>query len=174
MEKFKAYRIHEVDKKVSARFEDMTESELDTGDVVIRVAYSSINYKDALAATGAGRVIRRFPCIGGIDMSGTVVESGDARFRKGDEANVKDSEETLDASPSPHTPLFPRSRTGSSSSKKAAGAAAASAGRRTDEPADPSPSAGAISVQVHEGAETRHRTRSGGSFGDKEKLELTD
>ena len=84
MEKFKAYRIHEVDKKVSARFEDMTESELDTGDVVIRVAYSSINYKDALAATGAGRVIRRFPCIGGIDMSGTVVESGDARFRKGD------------------------------------------------------------------------------------------
>jgi len=54
MEKFRAYRIHEVDKQVSARFEDMTVSELDPGDAVIRVAYSCINYKDALAATGAG------------------------------------------------------------------------------------------------------------------------
>ena len=62
----------------------MTVAELDAGEVVIRVAYSSVNYKDALAATGAGRVIRRFPCVGGIDLSGTVVESGDARFKKGD------------------------------------------------------------------------------------------
>jgi len=84
MEKFKAYRVHDVDKKVSARFEEMTVSELDAGEVVIRVAYSCVNYKDALAVTGAGRVIRRFPCVGGIDLSGTVVESGDARFRKGD------------------------------------------------------------------------------------------
>jgi len=84
MEKFKAYRVHEVDKKVSARFEEMSISELDAGEVVIRVAYSCVNYKDALAVTGAGRVIRRFPCVGGIDLSGTVVESGDARFRKGD------------------------------------------------------------------------------------------
>ena len=84
MDKFKAYRIHEVEKKVSARFEEMTVSELDAGEVGIRVAYSCVNYKDALAATGAGRVIRRFPCVGGIDMSGTVIESGDARFSKGD------------------------------------------------------------------------------------------
>ena len=84
MEKFKAYRVHDVDKKVSARFEEMTVSELDAGEVVIRVAYSCVNYKDALAVTGAGRVIRRFPCVGGIDLSGTVVESGDARFAKGD------------------------------------------------------------------------------------------
>jgi len=84
MENFKAYRIRELDKKISARFEEMTVSELDPGDVVIRVAYSSVNYKDALAATGAGRVIRRFPCVGGIDMSGTVVESSDSRFAKGD------------------------------------------------------------------------------------------
>jgi alcohol dehydrogenase len=84
MEKFKAYRVHEVDKKVSARFEEMTISELDAGEVVIRVAYSCVNYKDALAVTGAGRVIRRFPCVGGIDLSGTVVESEDARFAKGD------------------------------------------------------------------------------------------
>jgi putative YhdH/YhfP family quinone oxidoreductase len=84
MEKFKAYRVHEVDKKVSARFEEMSISELDAGEVVIRVAYSCVNYKDALAVTGAGRVIRRFPCVGGIDLSGTVVESEDARFSKGD------------------------------------------------------------------------------------------
>jgi acrylyl-CoA reductase (NADPH) len=62
----------------------MTIAELDAGEVVVRVAYSCVNYKDALAATGAGKVIRRFPCIGGIDMSGTVIESSDARFRKGD------------------------------------------------------------------------------------------
>jgi acrylyl-CoA reductase (NADPH) len=84
MDKFKAYRIHEVEKKVVARFEELTLEDLDKGEVVVRVAYSSVNYKDALAATGAGRIIRRFPCVGGIDLSGTVVESGDARFRKGD------------------------------------------------------------------------------------------
>jgi alcohol dehydrogenase len=58
--------------------------ELDAGDVVIKVAYSSVNFKDALAASGAGKIIRRFPCVGGVDLSGTVVESADARFRKGD------------------------------------------------------------------------------------------
>ena len=84
MEKFKAYRIHEVEKQTQPRFEEMSVGELDAGSVVIRVAYSSINYKDALAATGTGRVIRRFPCIGGIDLSGTVVESADPRFTKGD------------------------------------------------------------------------------------------
>ncbi|MCX7178345.1 MAG: oxidoreductase, partial [Proteobacteria bacterium] len=51
----------------------------------IRTAYSSVNYKDALAATGAGKIIRRFPCIGGIDLAGTVTESTDPRFAKGDE-----------------------------------------------------------------------------------------
>ena len=84
MDKFKAYRINEVDKKTVAAFVDMTLDELDPGEVVIRVAYSGVNYKDALAATGSGKVIRRFPCVGGIDLSGTVVESADARFKKGD------------------------------------------------------------------------------------------
>jgi acrylyl-CoA reductase (NADPH) len=51
----------------------MDESQLDPGEVTIKVAYSSVNYKDALAATGAGRIIRRYPCVGGIDLSGTVV-----------------------------------------------------------------------------------------------------
>jgi putative YhdH/YhfP family quinone oxidoreductase len=84
MEKFKVYRLREADRKVSAAFETATIDELDAGEVVIRVAYSCINYKDALAATGKGRIIRRFPCIGGIDLSGTVVSSTDGRFVKGD------------------------------------------------------------------------------------------
>ena len=49
------------------------------------MAYSSVNYKDALAATGAGKIIRRFPCVGGIDLSGTVVDSSDPRFKAGDQ-----------------------------------------------------------------------------------------
>jgi putative YhdH/YhfP family quinone oxidoreductase len=84
MDKFRAYRIREVEKKVVARFEDLALSDLDEGELVVRVAYSSVNYKDALAATGSGKIIRRFPCIGGIDLSGTVTESSDGRFRRGD------------------------------------------------------------------------------------------
>ena len=84
MDKFKVYRLREADRKVTAAFEQATVDELDAGEVVVRVAYSCVNYKDALAATGAGRIIRRFPCIGGIDLSGTVVESSDSRFKKGD------------------------------------------------------------------------------------------
>ena len=52
--------------------------------MTVRVAYSSVNYKDALAATGKGRILRRPSCIGGIDFSGTVVASTDPRFKKGD------------------------------------------------------------------------------------------
>ncbi|MGH8669784.1 MAG: oxidoreductase [Burkholderiales bacterium] len=84
MERFKAYRLTEVDKKMRAEFVDTTFDQLDPGDVVVRVAYSSVNYKDALAATGKGRILRRPSCIGGIDFSGTVVSSSDPRFAKGD------------------------------------------------------------------------------------------
>ncbi|MBL8488778.1 MAG: oxidoreductase [Rhodocyclaceae bacterium] len=82
---FKAYLIEQKDGKVASGFADLEESQLDPGEVTIRVAYSSVNYKDALAATGAGRIIRRFPCVGGIDLSGTVVSSTDARFVPGDQ-----------------------------------------------------------------------------------------
>jgi len=84
MAKFKAYRIFNEDNKVQARLVDVALEELDPGEVVIKTAYSSVNFKDALAATGAGKIIRRFPCIGGIDASGTVESSTDARFKKGD------------------------------------------------------------------------------------------
>lgn len=84
MATFKALRIFNEDGKVLARIADLSLDELDAGEVVIKTAYSSINYKDALAATGAGRIIRRFPCVGGIDGCGTVVSSTDARFKAGD------------------------------------------------------------------------------------------
>jgi putative YhdH/YhfP family quinone oxidoreductase len=67
-----------------AEFVECTIDDLDPGDILVRVAYSSVNYKDALAATGKGKILRRPSCIGGIDFAGTVVESSDARFKKGD------------------------------------------------------------------------------------------
>ena len=82
--KFKAFKLTEADRKVRGEFVECTLEDLDAGDVVVRVAYSDVNYKDALAATGKGRILRRASCIGGIDFSGTVVSSGDARFAKGD------------------------------------------------------------------------------------------
>ena len=85
MNKIKAFRIFEEDGKVASRFVDMKLEDLDPGDVVVKVAFSSVNFKDALAATGAGRIIRRYPCIGGIDLSGTVAASADPRFQAGDE-----------------------------------------------------------------------------------------
>jgi len=85
MEKFKAFRITQVDKtSVKAEFVECALDDLDPGEVVVRVAYSDINYKDALAATGKGRILLKPSCIGGIDLSGTVVSSSDARFAKGD------------------------------------------------------------------------------------------
>jgi putative YhdH/YhfP family quinone oxidoreductase len=84
MSPFKAYLIDEKEGQTGGAFVEMEEADLDQGEVTIKVAYSSVNYKDALAATGAGRIIRRFPCVGGIDLSGTVIESSDARFQAGD------------------------------------------------------------------------------------------
>jgi putative YhdH/YhfP family quinone oxidoreductase len=81
---FKAYLIEGSPASTSARFADLTEDDLDPGDVTLRVAYASINFKDALAATGKGRIIRRFPCVGGIDAVGTVENSADPRFVPGD------------------------------------------------------------------------------------------
>jgi len=85
MERFKAYRLTETpDKKIRAEMVETTLDELDAHEITVRVAYSSVNYKDALAATGKGRILRRPSAIGGIDFSGTVVESKDPRYKKGD------------------------------------------------------------------------------------------
>lgn len=88
MKNFSAYRIFEQDGKSAGRFVDLTLDDLDPGEVVIQAYYSSVNYKDALAATGAGKVIRRFPCVGGVDVAGVVVSSSDARFKVDDEVLV--------------------------------------------------------------------------------------
>jgi putative YhdH/YhfP family quinone oxidoreductase len=85
MERFKAFKLTETaEKKIHAEFVDMTLDDLDPGDVVVRVAYSDVNYKDALAATGKGKILRRASCVGGIDFAGTVVSSENGKFRKGD------------------------------------------------------------------------------------------
>ncbi len=81
---FRAYRVHREDKTVAGRLEDITLADLNEGDVVIRARYSSVNYKDALAATGAGRIMRRFPLVGGIDVAGEVASSEDDRYKPGD------------------------------------------------------------------------------------------
>jgi NADPH2:quinone reductase len=83
-DKFRAFRIHSEDGRIAARFEDLGLDDLAAGEVVIRVSHSGINYKDALAATGAGRILRRYPLVGGIDLAGTVESSADPRYREGD------------------------------------------------------------------------------------------
>jgi NADPH2:quinone reductase len=84
MSTFQAYRVFEEAGAVRGRVVEATLDQLSAGEVVIAAAYSSVNYKDALAATGGGKIIRRFPLIPGIDVSGTVESSADARFRAGD------------------------------------------------------------------------------------------
>jgi acrylyl-CoA reductase (NADPH) len=86
MAPFKAYLIEQTQgDPATGRLTTLDAAQLDPGEVTLKVQWSSINYKDALAATGSGKIIRRFPCVGGIDMAGTVVDSADARFKPGDE-----------------------------------------------------------------------------------------
>ncbi|HEX6259458.1 MAG TPA: alcohol dehydrogenase catalytic domain-containing protein, partial [Woeseiaceae bacterium] len=84
MTSFRAYRIDQQDGNVVAGFTSMTLDDLTAGDVVIKVSHSTINYKDALAATGKGKILRKYPLVGGIDLAGTVVSSDDERFAEGD------------------------------------------------------------------------------------------
>lgn len=88
MNSFKAFRIHQAGKGVEARLEELSLDDLGPGEVVIRGHWSSINYKDALAATGKGRILRRFPLVGGIDVAGEVVSSEDDRYQPGDHVLV--------------------------------------------------------------------------------------
>jgi NADPH2:quinone reductase len=89
---FTAFRIDQVQdgdkKKITSGFEQISIDDLTAGEVVVKVAYSDINYKDALAATGKGRILRTYPLVGGIDLSGVVVTSSDARFNLGDKVLV--------------------------------------------------------------------------------------
>jgi len=84
MDKFRAYRINENDGNIVADFEQLSIDDLTPGNVVIKVSHSTINYKDALAATGTGKILRRYPLVGGIDLAGTVVSSDDDELSEGD------------------------------------------------------------------------------------------
>lgn len=84
MSTFRAFRVHEREGGLEARLDDVELDDLTPGDVVIRAAWSGINYKDALAVTGKGRIMRRFPMVAGVDVSGTVESSSDPRFAPGD------------------------------------------------------------------------------------------
>ncbi|ANU09688.1 NADPH:quinone reductase [Planococcus antarcticus DSM 14505] len=88
MDLFKAIRVNEQDDQVTYGLEEVTIDELSEGEVLIKVAYSSINYKDMLAVQKNTGVIRNYPMIPGIDLSGTIVESTDSRFTEGQEVIV--------------------------------------------------------------------------------------
>ncbi len=88
MGKFRVFRIRKDGAGISGRVELATLDELSAGEVVIKSAYSSVNYKDALAANGPAKIISRFPLIGGVDVVGTVESSGDARFKTDDQVLV--------------------------------------------------------------------------------------
>ena len=81
---FRAFRIHQEEKIIKTSLEQIALEDLTEGEVVVKNSFSSINYKDALAATGAGKILRKFPLVGGVDVAGTVVESADPAFRAGD------------------------------------------------------------------------------------------
>jgi NADPH2:quinone reductase len=88
MSGFDAFRVFDGGGTINGRVVQLTLEDLSEGAVVIKAAFSSVNYKDALAATGAGKIMRRFPLVGGIDVSGTVASSSNARFKAGDEVLV--------------------------------------------------------------------------------------
>ncbi len=81
---FQALTLNQEEKRTIASIEQIDESQLPEGDVVVAVDYSSLNYKDGLAITGKGKIIRNFPMVPGIDLAGQVLSSEDSRYKEGD------------------------------------------------------------------------------------------
>lgn len=81
---FKAVLIEKGESGQGARIADLTQEDLPAGDVTVRVQYSTLNYKDALAITGKGPVVRKFPMVPGIDLAGEVLTSSSSKWRVGD------------------------------------------------------------------------------------------
>ncbi|MGJ4802117.1 YhdH/YhfP family quinone oxidoreductase [Luteimonas sp. SDU82] len=88
---FDAFRIHSDEAGYRSGIEQVALDDLSPGEIVVKVAFSSVNYKDALAGTGQGKILRRFPLVGGIDLAGHVVASTDPKFREGDQVLVTGS-----------------------------------------------------------------------------------
>ncbi|WP_217521985.1 MDR family oxidoreductase [Vibrio metschnikovii] len=82
---FKALILNQQEKATTATIESLDETQLPAGEVLVAVEYSSLNYKDGLAITGKGKIIRNFPMVPGIDLAGKVIESKDARYQSGDQ-----------------------------------------------------------------------------------------
>lgn len=83
-ETVRAIVAEEIDGKVRSSLKEIPTSDLPAGDVTVRVAYSTLNYKDGLAVTGKTKIPRRFPMVCGIDLAGTVEESSSAEYKPGD------------------------------------------------------------------------------------------
>lgn len=81
---FRALVLNQIEKKTHAEFQNLPISALPEGDVLINVAYSTLNYKDGLAVTGKGRIVRHFPMVPGVDFCGTVEASDSPEFQPGD------------------------------------------------------------------------------------------
>ena len=98
MNNFRSFRIHDNEGRIETGFESLTLDQLTDGEVVVGVEWSGINYKDALAATGKGRILRRPALNGGIDLAGHVIRCSDNRFKEGDAVIVCGAglSETLD------------------------------------------------------------------------------
>lgn len=82
---FRAFVVHKTGEGFTSGIKELTLSDLPAGEVLIEVAYSGVNYKDGLASIPDGRIVRSYPFVPGIDLSGVVVESSDPRFKAGDE-----------------------------------------------------------------------------------------
>lgn len=82
---FRAFVVNKIEGRFTAQVQELTQTDLPPGEVLIHVAYSSVNYKDALACTADGKIVRSYPFVPGVDLSGVVVESSDSRFQAGDE-----------------------------------------------------------------------------------------
>ncbi len=88
---FQAFRIRNDSAGYRSGIEEMSIDDLAPGEIVIKTAYSSVNYKDALAGTGEGKILRFFPLVGGIDVAGHVVSSTDPKLKEGDAVLVTGS-----------------------------------------------------------------------------------
>jgi acrylyl-CoA reductase (NADPH) len=85
---FRAFVVNKTNDGFTAGFQELTQADLPAGEVLVRVAYSSVNYKDGLASIPDGKIVRTYPFVPGIDLAGTVVESSDPNYKEGDEVLV--------------------------------------------------------------------------------------
>jgi putative YhdH/YhfP family quinone oxidoreductase len=82
---FRAFVVNKTEEGFTAGFKELTLADLPQGEILIKVAYSSVNYKDGLASIPEGRIVRTYPFVPGVDLAGIVAESSDSRFKTGDE-----------------------------------------------------------------------------------------